>query len=106
MRAAGLRYFGFAQMFADRRDAAAAREGRIELGEIGQLDAKSAEADGEAGRCIFREHDIGAGIVQACEKTRRPDLVQEFDRRQIQRHLQACRAVTVPSKPRSKFSGA
>ena len=70
------------------RHAAAAREARIELDEIGQLDADAAEADRETRRLIFRQFDIGAGAAQPCEKPLRPDGIEQFDRRQIERHLQ------------------
>ncbi len=71
-----------------RRRFAAARQAGVKPGDVGQRDAEAAEADRQADRRVLGQRDLGARAVQPGEKTRRPDIGEQFDRRQVERHLQ------------------
>ena len=71
-----------------RRRLAAAREAGVEPRKVGERNPKAAETDGEADRRILRQRDLGARAVQPGEKRRRADVGKQFDRREIERHLQ------------------
>ena len=90
----------------ERQRHAAARETRVEHGEIGELHADAAERHGKTGRLAFRKRQRRARLASRVVRRLAPTFSSSETAGTLSDICNALRTVTVPWNVRSKFSGA